>query len=264
MARTTYIKRAQQRYATKPVIDPETGEQKRVPVMNPRTGEQKTSKRGPVWRNLTERDLDRPLPMPTCDFSGCKHDSREIKVGEPYKWIAPKSGPYGGRALHRHGDCPNWNVWDYSYSTSAQVARISNDIENMLADYTFSEESDFDDAAQAAAEMAAELRDEKEEALQNMPEALQDGSQTQEQHEALESWVEEIENATAPDFDLTCSECSGTGQVDNVDEQDEDDDAPDTVDCEECDGSGELSEPGDDYADACREAIMDAVNNCGV
>ena len=33
MARVTHVKKAQQRYATVPVIDPETGEPKRTPVM---------------------------------------------------------------------------------------------------------------------------------------------------------------------------------------------------------------------------------------
>lgn len=261
MARTTYIKSAQQRYATKPVLNPD-GSQKTVAVSN-RDGSPKVSKRGPVVRRLTERDLSKPLPMPTCDYPGCQHETRDIKVGEPYKWIAPKSGPYGGRALHRHGDCPNWNVWDYSYSTSARVAQVSNDIEEMLATYTFGTVDDFEDAVQAAAEMAGELRDEKEEALQNMPEALQDGSQTQEQFEALEQWVSEIEQATAPDWDNTCTECDGRGQVDDPDASGNEGD--DMVDCEECDGSGELGdEPDEDWADEARAAIMDAVQNCGV
>jgi hypothetical protein len=272
MARITRVKKAQQRYATKPTLD-ENGQQKRVPVMNPRTGEQKVSKRGPVFRNLTERDLSKPLPMPTCDYGKCEHPSRTIQPGEPYMWIAPKSGPYGGRALHRHGDHPGWNVWEYSYSTSAQVARITNDIEEMLDATDWSEEGAFDDARTQAAEMASGLRDEKEEALNNMPEALQDGSQTQEQHEALESWVEEIENASEPDRpepDTDCPECEGSGQVENPEYDEDDEDSEEYVDCEECEGTGEVE--GQDlnedqlaeYEEACREAIMEAVNNCYV
>lgn len=53
MPRVTHVKRAQQRYATKPVIDPATGEQKVTPVMNTRTGEQKrTGRRGRRVRHL--------------------------------------------------------------------------------------------------------------------------------------------------------------------------------------------------------------------
>ena len=76
MPRINHVKRAQQRYATKPVIDPETGEQKVTPVINSRTGEQKTTKHGrPVFLRVTERDLERPLPMPKCDYPGCTHET---------------------------------------------------------------------------------------------------------------------------------------------------------------------------------------------
>ena len=108
MARVTHVKRAQQRYQTKPVIDPATGEQKKTPVMNSR-GEQKTTKGGrPVFFRVTERDLDHPLPLLKCDYSSCQHESREIQIGQPYKWIQP----HGRRQMNRHADCPTWNVWE--------------------------------------------------------------------------------------------------------------------------------------------------------
>jgi hypothetical protein len=246
MARITRVARAQQRYATKPVIDPATGEQKIVAVMDTRTGEPKVSKRGAVTRRLTERDLSKPLPMPQCDYPKCDHPTKEIKVGEPYMHITPKSGPYGGSTRYRHGDHPSWNVWEYSYSTSARVAQVQHDIADMLSSYDFTTEGDFDDACQQAAEMAAELRDEKEEALNNMPEGLQEGSVASEQFDALSSWVDEIESASAPSWDDTCPECDGTGE------------------CTECDGTGTLDQPDADWAEEARAAIMDAVENCYV
>jgi len=113
MAKITYVEHAQQRYATVPVLD-DNGEPKRTPVINKRTGEQKRTRRGnrPVFMTVTRQDRSQPLSMPRCDYPGCKHPQREIQPGEPYKHISPKSGPYGGRTLSRHRDCPGWNVWD--------------------------------------------------------------------------------------------------------------------------------------------------------
>lgn len=93
MPKITYVKKAQQRYATVPVLD-ENGEQKKVPV-TVKNGEQKVTKHGrPVFRSVTVADYNKPLPNHTCGKCG-----NEIKVGDPYMWIAPKSGPYGGTKM---------------------------------------------------------------------------------------------------------------------------------------------------------------------
>lgn len=119
MARITYVKKAQQRFATVPVIDPKTGKQKQTPVMTTKEVRQedgtyakvqvqKTTKRGlPVFMKVTEADKSQPLPNRTCGKCG-----REIEVGQPCKHISPKSGPYGGRTLFRCDGCPNWHVWE--------------------------------------------------------------------------------------------------------------------------------------------------------
>ena len=117
MAKITYVKAAQQRYEQVPVIDPETGQQKQTPVINQRTGQQKLTKRGtPVFLSLSVPDRTKPLPPRKC---GKCH--QEIAVGQPYKHISPRSGPYGGHTLYRCDTCPVWHVWEYSSSLSART-----------------------------------------------------------------------------------------------------------------------------------------------
>jgi hypothetical protein len=81
MPRLTTVKKAQQRFRTVPVIDPETGEQKVVPVMR-RNGEPKTNKAGrAIVRRLTVEDKTQPLPNRRCSKCGT-----EIAVGDSYRW----------------------------------------------------------------------------------------------------------------------------------------------------------------------------------
>lgn len=198
MAKITHVRKAQQRYKTVPVLD-ESGEPVRTPVMRS-TGVQKVTKKGvAVFMTKTVADKTQPLPDLKCDFPGCTINDGKIAVGSAYKHITPKSGPYGGTQKNRHAEHPNWNVWEYSSSLSARVAQTQHEADEMIQGYEFSSYEDFDDLQQQVAEMASGLRDEKEEAVSNMPEGLAEGSQAQEQLDALESWVDEIEGASAPD-----------------------------------------------------------------
>jgi rubrerythrin len=246
MARITRVKKAQQRYQTVPVLN-EDGSVKKVPVMNRRTGEQKVSKRGPVFQTVTVKDKTKPLPMPTCDYGKCDHPSRTIQPGEPYMHITPKSGPYGGRTLYRHGNHPGWNVWDYSHSLSAQVARISSDYEDAVLGAD--EESTVQDALQAMADEVRDLAEQRRESASNIEEgfghATYQSEELEQQAEDLDGWADELENADVPALsDYECDTCSGIGQV--AEDEDEDDTCPD------CDGSGQ-------DVDAWRDAVESEV-----
>lgn len=203
MARITYVKSAQQRYATVPVLG-EDGQPVRIPLTNG-DGSPKLTKTGrPVTITRTLRDTTRPLPMPTCDFPGCKaaaerDGDRTIRVGDSYKHISPRSGPYGGRTLTRHEVCPTWNVWDYSSSTSANVARIQSEIDELLEAEFDVDVSAAEELRDQAAELARELLEEKEENLSNLPDGLQETGELYEQVQALESWVDDIEGADIPE-----------------------------------------------------------------
>lgn len=249
MARTTYVKRAQQRYETVPVIDPETGEPKQTPVMRP-DGTQKITKSGrPVFRTVTVEDKSKPLPNLTCE-----RDGTEIKPGDPYKWIAPKSGPYGGIKRVRCGKCPDWKVWEYSYSLSAQIARIEHEAIEALADVT--DPSEVQEAASNAATEIRELAEEKRASAANIVDGFghetAQSTELEEQADALEAWADDGENLDVPDLpepeEDQCDECDGTGEQEPDNLLDEPDD------CEVCGGTGTYTpeEPTDEQMDEWR------------
>jgi hypothetical protein len=246
MARVTHVKSAQQRYETVPVIDPETGEQKKTPIM--KNGEQKKTKTGRlVFMSVTVEDRNKPKPLETCDF--CKKD---IEVGTPYKHVTPKSGPYGGRKRSRHESCPTWQQWDLSNSMAAQLARIAHDFWNAVdvAESADDVTSALDDAASSVDEIA----EQKKEAAQNMEDGFGHPTEKSEELESigdeLESWAEEIRSADVPDMSecdscedgkADCSVCEGTGEVvDEVGDKPCDECSGEgQIDCDECGGSGE-------------------------
>lgn len=256
MARTYFTKRAQQRYATKPVIDPETGQQKLSPKM--RRGVQMTSKSGrPVFMKVTERDLDRPLPMPKCSKCG-----QTIEVGTSYSATETKFN-----TIIRCGrPCPPPHVWEYSSSLSSRLAQIEFENDPSAAEDKESLESIRD----AYAEAVRELAQEKQDSAQNMEDGFghetSQSAELREIGESLESWADEIEGVEFEDYpeaeEEDCPECQGEGTL-NIGEDDE---AP----CEECGGTGQIEseEPTQDQVDAwletARSALEDVTGACPV
>lgn len=266
MARTTYVKKAQQRYVTVPVIDPETGQQKRTPVMKTvrvrqddgtyvEERRQKTTKRGtPVFMKVTQADKTQPLPNRTCEK--CKV---EIEVGHPYKHITPKSGPYGGRTRYRCRTCPAWQVWEYSNSLSAQIERITYEADQAID--TADSQDEVTEALSAAADGLRELAEEKRESAQNMEDGFghstAQSEELAEQADSLDEWADTIENADVPEFpepeETECEECGGSGQVE--------DDEGEKIECDECNGTGTPIEPTEDQIEEWRE---EARSNSGL
>lgn len=281
MARVTHVKKAQQRYATVPMIDPETGEQKVTPVMR-RDGTQKVTKRGkPVVMRVTRIDKSQPLPNRTCERC-----SAEIKPGDPYKHVSPKSGPYGGRTRVRCAACPTWQPWDLSSALWARLAQIAHDFGTTLEEVE--SEDEVTSALEDAANEVREIAEEKREGAQN----IEDGfghptSQSEELNEVadeLDSWADEIEQVSLPDFpepeEEDCGECLGSGEVEEecpdcegTGEDDATDEDEEVEDCEECSGSGEITESCDEcdgtgtiegdevteeQVDEWRDAVLDA------
>lgn len=258
MARVTYVKKAQQRYATVPVIDPETGQQKRTPVMR-RNGEQKTSKKGPVFLRVTQEDKSKPLPNRVCE-----HCRTEIKPGDPYKHVTPKSGPYGGHKRVRCAKCPTWQQWDLSNSLSAQLAKVSHDANSV-------DTTDADNVRNAlteAAEAIREIADAKREGAQNIEEGFGHPTQTSDELESiadeLESWADEVEAKAyeiedRPEEEVDCNTCGGQGTVENeeYDEDDPENDEPAQLLCPDCDGSGyvENEEEISDWESTVEDAL---------
>lgn len=257
MARTTHVKKAQQRYRMVPVIDPATGEPKKTPVMRG-DGTQKTTKKGRlVFLTITKQDKAQPLPPDTCDACG-----KEIEVGTPYKWIAPKSGPYGGRKRTRHESCPSWNVWDYSNSLSAQLARISHDFWEEIEGVASTD--DVTSALESAAESIKEIATLKAEGADNIESGFGHETTASEElrqvGEDLDNWAEEITQADVPDID-DCVECDGDGSVDC--EFCEGTGKDETGECPECSGSGSMTcedcTEGQDI-EGWREGLQDSLS----
>lgn len=273
MARITRVKKAQQRYATKPVLD-ENGQQVRTPVM--RNGVQIVTKRGPKFLRVVEKDLTKPLPNLRCDYPGCSIDGGEILPGTAYMWIKPKSGPYGGHQKNRHSAHPAWQVWDYSSSLSAQIARIEHDATEAVS--AADSEDDVTSALESAAEAIRELAEQKREGAENIESgfghATYQSEELAQQADDLESWADDVEGTdvealgdfqcgSCTDGQAECDACAGTGKTD------EDGNAED---CAECDGTGEqecqfCDGSGEDL-EAAREswsgAVSDALGNCPV
>lgn len=242
MPRVNYVNKAQQRYRMVPVLD-ENNQPKRVPVMNTRTGQQKVSKRGPVFRTLTVQDRTQPLPLYRCGACG-----KDIEVGTPYKWIEPKSGPYGGRFMARHASCPTWQVWEYSSSLSARIAQIQHEGEEALSAAASAE--DIESARDSIAAEIESLADEKEEGAQNMEDGFghetYQSTELREMADNLRAWGEEVGQADIPELEEggDCEE----GEVD----------------CDECQGEGSHEGPSEDALEDARQAVRDVLDNCPV
>lgn len=280
MARVTHVKRAQQKYHTKPVLDAD-GKPVKI-ALTKRDGSPKmTSSKGgkrtprPVFITKTEPDKTRPKPLETCGKCGTT-----IQVGDPYKWIKPKSGPYGGRRMVRCAKCPTWNVWDYSSSLSAQVARIEYDADNAIRQAESVEDAEA--VAGEAADAIRELAEQKRESAGNIEDgfghATYQSEELESQADELDSWADEVEQVDFPDTDEyaeddTCQECGGTGQEDNPDYdedealEDEDYTEPEQIDCGECYGTGTTDDPEVDleaWQGAAADALLDVLQNCPV
>ena len=273
MPRVTSVKKAQPRYRTVPVLDPATGEQKVTPVMRP-DGTQKVTKHGkPVVLRVTAPDKDHPLPNRHCDKC-----SKEIEVGDPYKWIKPKSGPYGGQMRVRCATCPSWQVWEYSSSLYARTAQISNDAWESFPE-SATEPEEISDWLSEVADEIESLAQEKEESASNIEDgfghATSASEELEEVAEQLNSWASDVRDADVPELPepepVDCEECDGTGRVANPDysgheaanalEAGEDYDEEEEVDCEQCNGTGEVEgeEPTEDQMSDWLEEVREAV-----
>jgi hypothetical protein len=260
MARIQHVKRAQQRYATKPVIDPETGEQARSPLT--RNGEQLKDKRGnPRWLRLTVRDTDKPLPMPRCDFPGCEH--REIKPGTPYMFVDLKVGG----TKYRHAEHPQWQPWDLSSAMWARVAQVVDTAEQALDGLGEFEEADaVGEVLQAAADEARDLATEREEAADSMEDgfghATEASDNLREHASNLESWADDLEGFSADDSppdpdDFTYNE---DGEQTDADDYDGDPASDDPADMYNAEGQ-DLYTAWEEWRDAVRDQARDLLGD---
>ena len=247
---------ARQRYERVPVIDPETGQQKKAQVNQRR-------RRGdrPVFRPVFENDRTKPLPPRKCEKCGA-----ELTVGQAYRSIGIKR-QFGGIIRYRCMNCPVWQPWEYSDSLSARVMQIQNE---GVDGSGWEAAEDAEARASELAEMIRELVSEKQDSLDNMPEGLRDASELSEQVDSLDSWADEVEQAgTEADFpEGKCGNCGGEQMECSVHEEEKHSDDPDdpaycdgTEECMECNGSGDGEDIDDQELDEWREEAATAIQN---
>jgi len=257
MARTMHVKKAQQRYKTKPVIDPATGEPKRTPVM--KGDKQKTTKRGtPVFMSVTERDLDKPLPPYKCDF--CQ---QPIEIGTPYKYIDIKTSTYGSMKKTRHESCPQWKIWEYSNSWSARIARVTADFDVSEVESPEEVQEGLDNVASDIKELAEESREAASNIEDGFGHPTASSEEAEERAENLENWADEIEGVDIPDLpepeEQDCEDCDGTGEIDEPG-QDVVGNEVEKIECATCEGTGRVTpeDPTEEQLNDWRSEVEDA------
>lgn len=254
MARVTHVKHAQRRYRMVP-----SGE--KTPVMR-RDGTQKVTKRGtPVFRQPSVADKSQPLPNLRCDKCGT-----EIKPGDPYKWVKPKSGPYGGYMRTRCAACPTWRQSELSSSKMAEIYALQEEIDQIAEGCETPD--DLIAAASDAAEQVRQVAEEYREGASNIEDGFghptYQSEELEQKADELESWADEIESTDFDEFEA--SEC------DHRNAETDDDATPGNAEnCEDCGDDGTLLEDTDQWNEEMdefmaeqRERLTDIVNECPV
>lgn len=190
MAKIHYVRSARQRFERVPVLD-EDGNQKTV-ARKRRDGTPKITRKGkPIIVRLTKDDRSQPLPNRACEK--CR---AEIKPGDPYKWVQPKSGPYGGAKRVRCGACPAWRPSELTYSKMAGVYAAQEQLEDDLGGCSSVEdlESLRDDVAEQVREVASEYEEGADNIEGGFGHETPTAEEMREKSEELEAWADEIES----------------------------------------------------------------------
>lgn len=226
MPRVTHVKKAQQRYEM-------------IKTGDTVTVNRKTKSGREVTARKSVPNKSKPYPPRKCDHCG-----EDIEIGTPYKWIAPRSGPYGGTKRYRHESCPTWHVWEYSSSLSAMIQAAQYD-----AQLSLSNAEDQNDLEQVRDDFAAAIRDladQKTESADNIESGF--GHETfqseelREQASELEGWADEAESWQSPDEP-------------DEDELDLDDDATDD------DREQALQDKRDEWLEEARDTLQEVIDS---
>jgi hypothetical protein len=262
MARARIIQKARQRYVMVPVIDPETGKQKEVPVTD-LDGRPKLTRRGsrPIMRKLTVADKSQPLPLRKCEQC-----SKDLELGKPFRVISIRR-QIGGYSRYRCTECPTWQPHEITSALWARIMQLQT--EQGVDGSGWEDESEAEDAAEQVAAAIEELRDDKQESLDNMPEGLRDASELNEQVDQLTDWAETVRSSYS-DASWTfpegiCENCQGeqlecSVHEDHSDDPDAENYCDGTEECLECNGSNEGEYRDEEEMEAWRQEAADAIN----
>jgi hypothetical protein len=141
----------------------------------------------------------------------CEKCHEPIKVGDPYKWVKPKSGPYGGHKRNRCDTCPSWQPSELTSSPFLSVLyRAEESDPGWSGDTPEEMEESLKDRATHFSEAAQEMADIRTEAADNMEEGFghetyqseelrEVGERCQEAADELDSWEPSYEFDFDPD-----------------------------------------------------------------
>lgn len=251
MPRVTHVKAAQQRYRTVPVLDADGNQVVRT------LGTRTTKTGRVVTQKVVKEDRSQPLPPENCDKC-----HQPIEVGTPYKWIKPRSGPYGGRKRSRHASCPTWEQWEYSQSLSARIAQVVATARAAVEEATTPDEvtAALEEAASEVNALAEEKRDSASSLEEGFGHPTSQSDELNDIADQLESWASDIESADVPELpdpeEVECETCGGEGTESATDRDGQE--VP--LKCRDCDGEGRVTpdEPTEEQAEQWRAEVEDA------
>ncbi len=240
MARIHTVQAAQQRYERIPKLG-KSGEPLITPVLR-KDGTPKTTKTGkPITVKITVNDFTKPLPNNTCGKCG-----NEIRPGDPYRWVQPKSGPYGGIKRYLCMTCPTWRQSELSSSKMAGVYAAQEQCDDDL--YNMNDVSDLESLRDDLADQVEGVADEYEESAQNIVDGF--GHETsmseelQDKAGQLRDWAEDIRSVDFDEFD--------------------EDDVESVPDATESDHEDDVEQAREDWINEQREKLSDEMGNCPV
>lgn len=252
MARVTHVQKAQPRFKTVPVLG-DDGKPLVRQLMRADGTPKLTRKGAPIFQKVTVADKTKPLPNDKCGKCG-----KEIKPGDPYKWVKPKSGPYGGTKRVRCQACPSWRPSELTSSGALSTLYAAQEAAgDDLAAWDQESLDDLRSILEALAEGVREAGGVYRESAENMEQGF--GHETSmsaeltEKADALDGLADEVESA-----------------ADELEEWDEDAakgeiEADDSYDwAEDPEGHQEaLDQARQEWADAQADVVSNAIDNSG-
>lgn len=127
-----------------------------------------------------------------CDYPGCGHP---IEPGDGMKYISPRlPGSPGSVTRYRCASHPDWNVWEYSTSLSARIAKLKYDGNDKILQ---ADENTIEDLPTDLGWSIRGIAYEKSDSAQNVESSFGHPTRLSEslkqQADALEDWAYNIE-----------------------------------------------------------------------
>lgn len=168
----------------------------------------------------------------------CQHCGKPINIGDPYKWVAPRTHRAArGRRMNRHTSCPGWKPSELTSSVRLQILysaqeTAEKDLE-ALGDPIDPEDAesfleDLRAILEGSSEEARAAAEHLEESASNMEEGFghstYQSDEMNDQAQEINDWCDSAMYVTFEDFDEEpeCNDC-GAGESEDCHQDPEDD-----------------------------------------